>query len=158
MMTLFKPLAVEFLSFYDARITSALPKYGIFKHQNGLAYLDVNDDYIHQIYPTLAHSSVLKPDYFDEETQYIGAHISIIYPHELDEPKIETYLEKTFSFEIEGLICANIFNKKYYALKVHAPELRQIRVDLGLPGQLTFKEFLVDFHITVAVQELMNTL
>jgi hypothetical protein len=46
---------------------------------NGYAYVDINDDYIHQVYTLIESPSTVKPNYFDEETNFIGAHISFIY-------------------------------------------------------------------------------
>jgi len=44
---------------------------------DGLVYADIDDDYIHQIYPLIYHNGLKKPDYFDKKTHCIGAHISI---------------------------------------------------------------------------------
>src|SRR3984957_5008356 len=60
-----------------------LPQVGKIKIAAGyFSYLNIDDNFIHSIYPLLDYPGIVKPDYFSAETGYIGAHISITYPEE----------------------------------------------------------------------------
>src|SRR5690242_11688038 len=48
--------------------------------KNNLVYLDIDDDYIHKLYPLLQDHQIKVPDYFGLES--VGAHITAIYPEE----------------------------------------------------------------------------
>jgi hypothetical protein len=114
----------------------------------GLTYLDIDDNYIHQIFPLIPDMSAMKPEYFGENL--VGAHISVIYPEE----EICSYkadLNKEHYFTIIGLFSATIENKKYYFLKVKAPTLVSLRRRHGLSDKLSFKNYWIDLHITVGV-------
>ncbi len=117
---------------------------------NNLIYLDIDDAYIHQLYPFLSEEAVKKPNYFGQNL--IGAHISVIYPEEifiLDEQD----LGKKYHFKIKELVIAEINFKKYYALLVNCPMLLTLRNKYGLPNQLNFKGYWIDLHITIGVSE-----
>lgn len=133
-------------------IIENLPKMGEVKYNDdsGFAYLDVDDNYIHYIYPLLKNSLLIKPDYFSEKTNFIGAHISFIYPEEGVNitPSEEN---KLVTFEIEGLFLAELLNKKYYVLKINSPKLLELRYKYGLSTKLKLYNHLVDLHITIAV-------
>lgn len=114
----------------------------------GLTYLDIDDNFIHQIFPLIPDMSAIKPEYFGEDL--VGAHISVIYPEE-DISCHKSDLNKEHSFTVTGLFFAVIENKKYYVLKVKAPSLTSLRRRQGLPDKLSFKNCLIDLHITVGV-------
>lgn len=150
-----KNLAIQPLEIYQLQQqVSELPNFGTVEIlANGFAYLDIDDAFIHQIYPLVNNQQATKPDYFDEKAHFIGAHISITYPEEgIRIPATE--VGKLIPFKIEGLFTANILAKKYYALKVNAPELLELRLKYGLSKRLLLHGFWVDLHITVAVQGL----
>lgn len=116
---------------------------------NRLVYLDVDDNYIHQLFPLLANSTINKPDYFGPGLA--GAHISVIYPEE--QIRINhNDLNSDHEFEIGEVFSAIIGQKKYYALAVNAPSLLQIRKQYGLPDMLPFKGYAIGLHITIGVQ------
>lgn len=127
-----------------------LPSTGVVKLiANGFAYLDIDDRYIHNIYPLLDYPHLVKPDYFSESANYMGAHISIVYPEEkIRIPSSEE--NKTINFTVTGLFIADILNKRYYALKVNAPGLLDLRRNYQLADKLQLRDHLLDLHITVA--------
>lgn len=114
----------------------------------GLTYLDIDDNFIHHIFPLIPDMSAMKPEYFGEDL--VGAHISVIYPEE-DIPCHKSDLNKEHDFVVTGLFSAVLENKKYYVLKVKAPSLISVRRRHGLPHKLLFKNYLIDLHITVGV-------
>lgn len=115
---------------------------------NNLVYLDIDDAYIHQLFPLLNNQQIQRPDYFNKGS--IGAHVSVIYPEEKT-PVMEKYLNKEYHFKIRELAVAEINLKNYYALLLEAPMLVQLRANHGLPDKLNFKNNWIDFHITIGV-------
>lgn len=120
---------------------------------DNLIYLDIDDDYIHQLHPLLPDPHTTKPDYFGENL--IGAHISVIYPEE------NTVLEKIdlgneHSFKIKQLFSAILSSKRYYALSIFSPSILQLRKKYCLPPTLLFKNHSVDLHITIGVRSLID--
>ena len=133
-----------------SEILISLPTEGNVKQTfNNFLYLDIDDRYIHEIFSLLKQSKLQKPDYFSIETNVIGAHISIIYPDELIEVKTN-FIGKRYDFTIDGLFFTEIFNTRYFALKVQAPGLLAIRQQYALPEKLKIYDYYIDFHITVA--------
>lgn len=118
--------------------------------KNNLIYLDIDDAYIHQLYPLLNREEAKKPNYFGPTL--IGAHISVIYPEEtfiFDEED----LGKKYQFQIKELVIAEINLKNYYVLLVQSPRLLVLRNKYQLPDQLNFKGYWIDLHITIGVCE-----
>jgi hypothetical protein len=120
-------------------------------YYGGLTYLDVSDEYIHELFPLLGDSQISKPDYFGRRS--IGAHITVIYPEEQTIPDKEE-LNQAHSFQITGIYTAVLGIKKYYMLGVAAPSLLALRKRYGLADKLCFRKHLVDLHITIGVQVL----
>lgn len=115
--------------------------------ENKLVYLDIDDGYIHQLFPLLQTQNIQKPDYFGEQSA--GAHITVIYPEE------NTLLDKQdlaegHRFHIDGVFTAVLGLKKYYVLMVTSPSLLQLRRRYGLADMLLFKNYSICFHITIA--------
>lgn len=52
----------------------------LIRSENRLTYLDIDDAYIHKLFPLLQDYQIKIPDYFGVKSA--GAHISIIYPEE----------------------------------------------------------------------------
>ena len=128
---------------------SKLPSKGILKtNLHNLTYLNIDDAYIHQSFPFLTDKQANKPDYFSDNKNFIGAHISVIYPEEQTLCD-RSYLSREYDFSIEGLFSTFIDEKKYYALKVIAPQLTAIRQAADLPAKPCYKNYLVDLHITI---------
>ncbi len=128
---------------------SKLPKIGSLKMNTlGLTYLDIDDNYIHHIFPLINDNTAIKPEYFGDGL--VGAHISVIYPTE-ETSCHENDLNQQHQFSISDLYSTIIENKKYYVLKVKSPSLTSIRRRCGLHDKLFFKNYWIDLHITVGV-------
>ncbi|MBA3661530.1 MAG: hypothetical protein H0W64_07370 [Gammaproteobacteria bacterium] len=123
------------------------------KTHNGLIYLNINDDFVHTLFPliTKTEEPISKPDYFGKGL--IGAHISVIYPDELKLHHL-VELNHTFSFQVCELFKAPLGTKNYYALRVNSKPLTTFRNKYDLPNWLLFKAKWVPFHITLAVSPL----
>lgn len=122
---------------------------------NNLIYLDVDDAYIHRLFPLLTQSGINKPNYFAKGMA--GAHISVIYPEEnrVFNPQD---LGKEYFFKIKELVIAEMNLKKYFVLLATCPDLVQLRAKYGLSKQLYFKGYWIDLHITIAVSQLNKKL
>jgi hypothetical protein len=119
----------------------------------GFSYLDIDDRFIHAIYPLLNYPGIVKRDYFSDENSHMGAHISITYPEE--NVQLDSREEnKQMTFTVEGLFTADLLNKRYFALKVNAPDLIHLRRQYGLGDNLQLKGYLLEPHITVGTLEL----
>lgn len=113
------------------------------QQSDGYAYIKVDDDYIHRLYPLLNTSTYEKPPYFRRKDAP-GAHISVVYEDEhqqLDEAG------KHFTFTLKNIV--EVHPKKglsYIVLQVSSPELENLRKKYGLSPLLKGHEF----HITLA--------
>jgi hypothetical protein len=116
--------------------------------RNNFTYLDIDNDYVHQLFPLLQKHDVKKPDYFGAKAA--GAHITVIYP---EENKIMTKedLNKEHSFIIKNIVAAEIDKKIYYVLLVESSSLLQLRKKYHLSELLCFKGYAIGFHITLGV-------
>lgn len=131
------------------RVASTLKSTGKLKESfGGLAYLDVDDAYIHKLFPLLHVDQAQKPDYFGQTS--IGAHITVTYPQEGVIINKED-IGQEHTFKILGVFVAEVGLNKYYVLRVEAPSLIALRHRYGLPDKLQFADYLVDFHITIGV-------
>ncbi len=127
----------------------SLPNQGILKiSEERLVYLDIDDNYIHHLFPFIEYPCVTKPDYFSTG---IGAHISVIYPNECNYALIER--DVMFRFEVHHLFMAKTVDAIYFALTVKAPELLQIRRKNNLSNKLNLNGYNVDMHITIGKVE-----
>lgn len=116
------------------------------KSQNNLTYLNVDDAYIHTLFPLLQDEKITIPDYFGEGG--VGAHITVIYPEERAEVN-DKDLENQHQFIIHDLVAAEIGPKTYYALLIESPSLLMIRRKYHLSDLLFFKGYSIGFHITI---------
>ena len=87
----------------------------------------------------------------------LNAHISVMRPEEIEAlggPDKITERGKSFSYRIGGLITVNPAGwaemSKCWMLRVHSPELQQLRRSYGLSSLPKDGKF--DFHITIAVR------
>ena len=118
--------------------------------QNNLTYLDIDDAYIHKLFPLLQDQQIEIPDYFAEGSA--GAHITVIYPEEHREVNEED-LNQEHHFLIQDLVAAEIGKKTYYVLLVESPSLLRLRKRYNLPDLLCFKGYSIGFHITIGVKK-----
>ena len=115
---------------------------------NNLVYLDIDDAYIHQLFPLLQIQQIKKPDYFGEKSA--GAHITVVYP---EENKIinSDDLNREHSFIVKDIVSAEIGLKTYYVISVESPSLLKLRRQYDLFDKLCFKGYSIGFHITIGV-------
>jgi len=132
------------------RVASRFPCKGkLDKSKNNLVYLNIDDAFIHELFPLLPGQEIKKPDYFAEGS--VGAHISVVYPEEKKEIT-PLDLAQEHHFSINELITAKIGPKTYYALLIESPSLLQLRKRYGLPELLCFKGYSIGFHITIGTK------
>jgi hypothetical protein len=117
--------------------------------QNNLAYLDIDDAYIHALFPLLQDQKIKIPDYFGVGS--VGAHITVMYPEEGEQINVED-LNQEHHFLIRDLVAAEIGKKTYYVLLVESLSLLELRKKYGLPELLCFKGYSIGFHITIGVK------
>lgn len=116
--------------------------------EDNLTYLDIDDNFVHQLFPLIKNPQVKKPNYFGGKLA--GAHVSIIYADEnvcVNEKEVGI----EHSFTIKEFVAAEIGPKTYYVLLVKSPSLLALRCKYHLPDMLNFKGYSIDFHITVGV-------
>jgi hypothetical protein len=121
-----------------------LPHQGqLVQQSDGYAYIKVDDEYIHKLYPMLKAQGFHKPPYF-RKTDAPGAHISLAYE---DENVALKEVGQTFSFEITDIALVHPkAGLSFIVLQVSAPDLEQLRQRYGLSPKLKGHEF----HITLA--------
>lgn len=138
------------VSAHLVRVAHGLPSWGTLKCIGQYTYLDISDNYIHDLYPLVGLVEFEKPDYFSQEQ--VGAHISVIYPEE--KIPIASYdLGTRHEFIIIDTFVKCIGEKEYLGLRILSHSLTALRKRYGLSEKLCFKNVLVDFHITVAVKK-----
>lgn len=125
---------------------------GIMQQRGDYCYLNIDDCYIHQIYPLLAHyEHVEKPDYFTEPDP-IGAHISVIYPEEMVRV-LPSQMNEKHRFSVSNLIKAQYGTKDYFLLSVVSPSLSAFRQLHYLSPRPIWKKQNIMFHITVGIRD-----
>ena len=116
---------------------------------NNLVYLDIDNEYIHQLFHLLQNQQIKKPDYFAYEKP-VGAHITVIYPEE-NRKIYKEELDQEHVFTIKDIVTVEIDTKTYYAILVDSSSLLQLRRRHALSDMLCFKGYSIDFHITIGV-------
>lgn len=117
--------------------------------KDNLTYLNIDDKFIHDLFPLLKNPRIKKPAYFGKGL--VGAHISVIYPEE-NICVEDGDLMSQHVFSIKEFISAEMGQKKYYALLIKSPGLLALRRKYDLPDLLDFKGYAIDFHITIGVE------
>jgi hypothetical protein len=114
------------------------------QNSDGYAYLKVNDNYIHDLFPRLkAEPGFQKPPYFRRKDAP-GAHVSVAYE---DEKVKFVEAGKTYQFTITNIRAIEVNkNTSYIILDIYAPELEELRKRYGLSPKLKNHQF----HITIA--------
>lgn len=120
---------------------------------NNLVYLDINDEFIHRLFPLLKDKQVMKPAYFAKGSA--GAHITVIYPEENTRMNKKD-LDSPHSFVIKDLANAEIGMKTYSVILVESDSLLQLRKKYHLPDLLCFKGYSIGFHITIGVKNILD--
>jgi hypothetical protein len=132
-------------------LQNLLPKGKTQISNSNLFYLNIDDAYIHQLFPFIKDDDIKKPAYFSEKMS--GAHVTIAYPEEYNEIDEEDLFQE-HDFLIKRFVTAEIAQKKYYVLLVESSSLLQLRKKYSLPNLLSFKGYSIGFHITIAVKSL----
>lgn len=137
-------------------LAQSLPRLGTLRSSvNHLTYLDIDDAYIHQLYPMVKdyQDKVNKPAYFGPNLA--GAHVTVIYPEENTFVRNED-LGQMHDFQVKEAYTADLDEKRYYILTIESETLAELRGQYGLPPQLCFKDHWLDFHITIASVSLVK--
>lgn len=130
-------------------IQSDLPHEGTLKCENGFVYVDLDDETIHKVAPELLEKGFEESPYYNGSS-LAGAHITVIYPDEME--RIKTFEEEGKSVFFQPVRCEIVHPPRWeegafaFLAIVEAPELDSIREKYGLE-KLPF-----DFHITLGVK------
>jgi hypothetical protein len=139
--------STEILSYIEKN----LPCHGILRNSNGFIYVDLDDQFIHELNAYIEKEGFEKPPYFGK-TGLVGAHITLMYPYETKQYGIKEMEESGEKIVFTPIKCqvAQPTNWKgideVYFIVVDAPQLDQIREKYGLPKQDH------DFHITIGIK------
>ena len=111
--------------------------------QNGMLYLDLNDDWIFNALTVLQDSGYIRPPFFIYPPFPVGAHIKIVTQREAEdyelfgekERDVSNLIGKTVDFEVIKAHVSFPRIKKYgiearYKIRVKSPELSRIRKEL----------------------------
>ena len=122
-----------------------LPTCGIVSQnqQNGMLYLDLNDDWIFNALTVLKDSGYIRPPFFIYPPFPVGAHIKIVTKREAEDYElfgekgrdVSNLIGKTVDFEVIKAHVSYPRIKKYgiearYKIRVKSPELSKIRKEL----------------------------
>ena len=111
--------------------------------QNGMLYLDLNDDWIFNALTVLQDSGYIRPPFFIYPPFPVGAHIKIVTKREAEDYElfgekgrdVSNLIGKTVDFEVIKAHVSFPRIKKYgiearYKIRVKSPELSKIRKEL----------------------------
>ena len=111
--------------------------------QNGMLYLDLNDDWIFNALTVLKDSGYIRPPFFIYPPFPVGAHIKIVTKREAEDYElfgekgrdVSNLIGKTVDFEVIKAHVSYPRIKKYgiearYKIRVKSPELSRIRKEL----------------------------
>ena len=132
-------------------IFSCLPKHGILrKDEQGLVYVKIDNNYIHQIVEFIKHEGFVPPPYFGEGKH--GAHITVMTPEETLYYALGDIKECGRLIKFEPKNCQIVYPEAWgpgqqaCLITVEAPALHHIREKYKIPQ----KKY--EFHITVGVR------
>ncbi|QVL56242.1 MAG: hypothetical protein KFB95_03320 [Simkaniaceae bacterium] len=124
---------------------------GVLKHRDGFVYVDIDDEYVHSLNRLIITEAFEAPPYFGDAS-LVGAHISVIYPGELNQheaEKIEEYGQIIEFIPQSCEVASPIKWKgidKVYLVTVESLQLNCLREKYGLPPLEHA------FHITIGVK------
>ncbi len=133
-------------------IQTHLPNYGVLKESAGFVYVDVDDEFIHQLVTFIQEDGFEEPPYFGN-ADLIGAHITVMYPDEVKNYGIGEIQEAGEIIYFTPIECKVVHPPQWkeidevFFVVVEAPQLDQIRKKYGLPK----REY--DFHTTIGVKK-----
>lgn len=133
-------------------IKSNLTLQGILKKTpQGMIYLDIDDNYIHQLYPLISENEIKKPPYFTLFDPPHGAHCPVILSKESQKMDHFPFLGKRINFKIKGLFSVNPNSwkevDKVFFLSIESKELEELRETYRLPAKI----YGHDFHIVIGI-------
>lgn len=117
---------------------------------DGFAYIKVDDEYIHTLFPMLGlrEAGFREPPYF-RTREAPGAHISVFYVNEHIVPE---EAGQTFHFDLKKIVIVHTKNANYAVLQVESPELEKLRKKYGLNPKL----FGHEYHISLAKKRISH--
>jgi len=125
------------------------PCFGVLKENaDGFVYLDVDDDFIHELVHFIEPDGFVEPPYFGK-TELVGAHISVMY---VGEERMGNIAECGQVFSFTPLECKIVQPPRWdgvesaFLIEVSSPELDQLREKYGL------EKYEFGFHITVGIK------
>ncbi len=132
-------------------IEQNLPYQGTLRNSNGFIYVDLDDEYVHELIAYIEEDGFEKPPYFGN-AGLVGAHITVMYPSETKKYGIEEMEEDGEVIFFTPKTCQVAHPPSWkgieevYFIVVDAPQLDEIRAKYGLSKQDH------DFHITIGVK------
>jgi len=117
----------------------------------GFVYVNLDDDFIFKLYDLIEDQGFVPPPYFGHSEMH-GAHISVIYPGEVQHYKIgkvtEVGNEIKFCCKKSEIVQPKNWRgvSDAYVIEVEAPSLAKIRKKYGLPKAAH------KFHITIGIK------
>ena len=119
----------------------------------GFLYLDVPDDIIEAFVKMIPNRGLDKPEVATDPTDYVGAHISVMYAEETKRLKKRVReIGEDFQYTLDKMYVTTPENwddvQEVYFIAVKSPQLEGLRRKYGLRPKLNGH----DFHITVAVR------
>ena len=132
-------------------IEKNLTCHGSLKRTGDLVYLDIDDNFIHELVSFIQKEEFEAPPYFGDP-DLVGAHITVIYPDEMETYGIDMVPELGSMMEFVPTACQIVYPSEWeevdevYLVIVDAPKLDTIRKQLGLP------EKIYRYHITIGVK------
>lgn len=145
------PLAVSATAQIPESAIAQYPCWGTLRESaDGFVYLDIDDNYIHQLIHFIEDDGYEEPPYFGQP-ELVGAHISVVYAKE---ERVGKIAEEGRVIHFTPLSCRTVQPPNWegidrvYMIEVDAPELDLIRANLGLP------KFAFGYHITVGIKPL----
>jgi hypothetical protein len=130
-----------------------LPSVGTLKQtEDGLIYLDLDDAFIHSLFPLIEEECIEKPPFFfGRET--LGAHIGAILPTESNN-MLKTFFQElgqAFTFTIKGYYATTPESwkgvEKVWFLSLSCPELELLREKYRLPSKIGGNDFTIPLAI-----------
>ena len=133
------------------RVQEQFSHQGVLRHRDGFVYVDIDDEYVHSLSQLIATEAFEAPPYFGHSS-LVGAHISVIYPGELNKYEAEKIEEYGQIIEFTPQSCEAVSPIKWkgidkvYLVTVEALQLNCLREKYGLPPLEHA------FHITIGVK------
>ncbi len=132
---------------------SKIPCVGILcQKPTGYLYLKVSEDFINKLLPLIELAPTQRLAVSDRPENDVGAHISIVYPDEIQTAVTVPDLGRTIDFTIQGLFLytACVHGKSYIVLVVQSRALEKLRIAVHLHKEHFYEGVQVPFHITLA--------